>query len=693
MKKFLFSLAASAFTILATSATSQDVTLFGQLYNGNGDHGIFKFSSGDNATMERVADIVAEPNCGAVKAGDRFYTLSAEAGEYGAEYAAYVYDASDGYTLITRIGSAWGIAKPQQVLAYNPVDSKIYTAYQESGYYGTESYLGILDISNRTITQIGYGSLYFGYGNTYIVAMAFNPDGELFAIASNSNLYKVNTGNADLTYVGSTGIYPEYEQSMTFSPEGDEIFWAACNDDINALYSVDPATASVSKIKDFTNNEEFVTLWAGDVEAAPNAPAAPEDIAVEFTDGSLSGTITFTAPGLTHSGDELEGEIAYEVFANDAVVGSGSTNPGEKAACLISVPASGLYDFKVVLSNSAGKGGSATLSGIYVGKDTPMGVENLKLTRGDSDSEFVVTWDNPTSGAHGGYVDLSSVKYRVRRLPSFDVVSEDATSPFIDTFDSSEPVKLSYEVMPYMDENISGLPLTTNRIMVGEAYDTPWSEDFTSYSAAQIWTVADANDDGHSWEYQWDFGYFRIYDNENAKNDWLISPYIKMEAGYDYEVSFDVRTIATEELEVKAGTGLEPDDMTYTVLECETIPDSDYTWLTRKCTFACKETGNHHIGFHAMASDPYNALALYIDNVKVEKKGLSSVDDIRAESTSSIVVEHNGIRAIGAAEVEIYTVDGRKFTSASLADGETLPLPSGCYIVRSADTSIKAMIR
>lgn len=694
MKKFLLCISAAALPAIAAMGASQDVTLFGQLYNGNGDCGIYKFSSGTTPGAELVAQIEAEPNCGAVKAGDRFYTFSAEPGDYGTEYAAYVYDASAGYQLITRIGSAWGLAKSQQVLAHDPVSDKIYTIYQESGYYGTESYLGILDISNRTITKVGYGSLYFGYGSTYVLAMAFSPEGELYAVASNSNLYKVNTSNADLTNIGSTGIYPEYEQSMTFAPDGSAIYWAACNDDINALYSLDPATATATKIKDFTNNEEYVTLWVGDIEAADNAPAAPADLAATFSGGALTGTFSFTAPSTTHGGDTLEGEISYEITANGEVVGSGTTMPGQQASCPVTLPSSGLYDFKVTLSNAAGTGDSATLSGIYAGIDTPMGVGNPLLERGNSDSEFVITWDAPTVGAHGGYVDLDAIKYRVRRLPDFEVVSENATSPFVDTFESEQPAKISYEITPYIDEATSGLALTTNRLMTGQPFETPWSEDFTALSAAQIWTVADANNDGHSWEYQWDFGYFRIYDNDNAKDDWLISPYIRLEEEHEYKLTFDVRTIATEELEVMLGLGLEPSDMTFTIREPETIPDTDYSWKKVETTFFSPASGNMHIGFHAMTASPDDALALYIDNVSLEKTGNSGIKDSVAATTSAIAADAAGIRALADTAVEVFTADGCKITSATLRAGDILALPAGLYIAVASDgTSVKAVIR
>lgn len=694
MRKTLLSLSL-AVSAAAGAASPQAVTLYGQHYNGNGDHGIYSFSSDATAGMEKVADLVAEPNCGSVKTADRFYCFSSEAGDYGAEFSVYVYDTTDNYRLITRIGSVYSIAKPSQVLAYDPSSSKIYSVFQESGYYGTDTYLGIVDLSNRTMTKVG-SSLYFGYGATTIVAMAFNSDGELYGIASNSYLYKIDKSTGNLTNIGSTGITPRYEQSMAFSPDGSTIFWAACNDDICGLYAVDPTTAATTKIKDFTDNEEFVSLWVGDIVAADGAPAAPGNLTADFPGGALSGTISFTAPVLTHAGDPLEGEIDYRIMVENTEVGSGSTFPGEETACAVTVDASGLYDFKIILSNAEGIGESATLDGVYIGVDTPMGVENLHLERGANPDEFVVTWDAPAEGAHGGYIDLSSLKYRVRRLPDFETLSEDATSPFVDSFVSEAPVKCAYEVTPYVDENTRGLSLTTNRIMVGKPFETPYSEDFSSNSTAQSWTVDDVNGDGHSWEYMWDFGYYRIYDNENPKDDWLISPYVRLETGGEYRLTFDVRTIATEKLEVKMGAGLSPEELTVPLMEAETIPDTDYDWVPRECNFTCAQGGNLHIGFHALADDPENALALYIDNVKLVQTGSSAVTEISGDAAgaAAFAVDGRGVRALDDVVLEVCRPDGRLVFAGHIAAGEWLPLDGGMYIIRAqGSAAVKALIK
>jgi len=681
MIKLLHTLTFISLSAAAMAATPQDVKLFGQLYSGGSDNSVYSFSSGSAAGMEKVAEISAVPNCGSVKTADRFYCFSEEAGDYGSEYYVYVYDTTDNYRLVTAIGSAYSIAKPQQVLACDPTTGKIYSVFAESSYYGTEYYLGEVNISNRSMTKIG-SSLYFGYGSTSIVAMAFNPEGELYAIASNAYLYKIDKTNANMTNVGYIGIYPEYVQSMTFSPDGSTIFWAACNNEIAALYSVNPDDGSAQKIKDFSNGEEFVSLWAGDVEAADGAPGVPSGLNAEFAGGSLSGEITFTAPVVTHAGGELIGEISYEVTVDRVVIGSGTVQPGNVASCDVTVPEAGMYEFKVTLFNGEGQGDSATLPAMYVGNDVPRYVENLKLTRGDSDDSFIVTWDAPLAGAHGGYVDLSTVKYRVRRLPDLDVLSENAVSPFLDTFTSDEPVKCSYEVMPYIDENIKGLPLTTNSLMIGRPFEVPYNEDFESTKSASTWTVVDANGDGHSWEYLWDFGYFRVYDNENVKDDWLISPYIRLEQECSYTLSFKVRTIATEKLEVKMGAGLSPEELTDELLEAETIPDTDNDWVERKVTFKCESDANIHFGFHAVTDEPADGLALYIDDVKLEKADSSGIGEAASfEAEDLFVIEAGGVRALVPTGLDVYASDGRLLHRASLAAGETLHLPSGMYII------------
>ena len=101
-----------------------------------------------------------------------------------------------------------------------------------------------------------------------------------------------------------------------------------------------------------------------------------------------------------------------------------------------------------------------------------------------------------------------------------------------------------------------------------------------------------------------------------------------------------------------------------------------------------------HIGFHAMTASPDDALALYIDNVSLEKTGNSGIKDSVAATTSAIAADAAGIRALADTAVEVFTADGCKITSATLRAGDILALPAGLYIAVASDgTSVKAVIR
>lgn len=80
MRKLIISLVSVA-SALSAGAAAPDVMLYGQMYTGTGDYGVYSFSSGATEGFEKVAGIAAEPNCGSVSAGSRFYAFSAEPGE------------------------------------------------------------------------------------------------------------------------------------------------------------------------------------------------------------------------------------------------------------------------------------------------------------------------------------------------------------------------------------------------------------------------------------------------------------------------------------------------------------------------------------------------------------------------------------------------------------------------------------
>ena len=52
---------------------------------------------------------------------------------------------------------------------------------------------------------------------------------------------------------------------------------------------------------------------------------------------------------------------------------------------------------------------------IFVGEDVPGAPLNVKLVT--NGREGTISWDEPTTGAHNGYFDKSTLTYDVMRLP------------------------------------------------------------------------------------------------------------------------------------------------------------------------------------------------------------------------------------------------------------------------------------
>ena len=248
MKKntFLFILFLLGVSWATLCAAPHEVNLYGHLVSSNESEtpqGIYQFSNGSAAGFTRVAEITAEPNAGAVKAGDLYYVFNiSDQGDYGNECYMYIYDPANNYTLVTRASASSSIMSEAQVLAYDPVTKKIYCAYNDA-YYGNR--LATIDVSHRTrdlVASLDY---------TKFITLSFNSQGRLFGITNVGILYEINKSTGETRYIGSTGVSPaEYQQSATFVDGNDStLYWAACSAAQGALYAVDVTSAKTKLVK------------------------------------------------------------------------------------------------------------------------------------------------------------------------------------------------------------------------------------------------------------------------------------------------------------------------------------------------------------------------------------------------------------------------------------------------------------
>ena len=71
----------------------------------------------------------------------------------------------------------------------------------------------------------------------------------------------------------------------------------------------------------------------------------------------------------------------------------------------------GYHFYSVVASNSVGEGAEEKVR-IFVGRDIPADITTLTLQH-DGYDKAVISWNQPELGPNGGYVDASSLSYKV----------------------------------------------------------------------------------------------------------------------------------------------------------------------------------------------------------------------------------------------------------------------------------------
>lgn len=122
----------------------------------------------------------------------------------------------------------------------------------------------------------------------------------------------------------------------------------------------------------------------------------------------------------------------------------------------------------------------------------------MRLT--SDNTGLTLSWDAPTQGVNGGYIDAAALRYTVVRQPDNVIV---ATSQTATTF--SEPFTASgtgvwYDVTPEAD-GLTGPTTSSPKALTGGAMSVPYSENFDNSSANDFFTVIDVRKDGKTWEF------------------------------------------------------------------------------------------------------------------------------------------------------------------------------------------------
>lgn len=435
--------------------------------------------------------------------------------------------------------------------AFDPTTGNVYGCFIDSKaqYFR----FGIVDHDTHCVTEIcRLDAPYFG--------MFVTPDGIVYGISSDGNLYKIDKSDGSRTLVGPTGVAPKYNQSAVCDLQTGKAYWLGCNTQgSTALYEVNLTTGNASRVRTFSKKEGFYGAIIAQNPYSDDAPDSVRDFKADFAGSATSGNVSFTMPVKSVSGSALSGTIDYSVVVNNNVVADGNAAAGAKVTCPLDL-AEGITKFVVVIRNDAGYGRPYKEIG-YIGYDAPCAVGSPKAEM-ISDNKVRISWGAPEEGLNGGFFDSAELGYKLIRMPGSNVVSSGLRKTSIElSLPTKEYAAYRYDIIP-KSHGYEGPLTSTNYVAVGPAAAVP------ATMAANLKFVADNRAGLQGWTYDEKGDSLYVEAGCFGSSDVVISPYVWLDANYCYKVSLDLKIFGTSgaTMSVKAGKTLSAEGMTIPAL-------------------------------------------------------------------------------------------------------------------------------
>lgn len=554
---------------------------------------------------------------------------------------------------------------------------------------GSVSYLLSVDLSNGEIkSQISLGEIF--------CTLACSYDGQLYAIKGDDGyLYKIDKATGNKTEIGYTYEEPEYAyfQTMEFDHNTGKLYWAGNNIyEEGFLAVVDPTTGNSERTGYLYNNAQIVGMYIPFEKVDNGAPAAVQNlVATPAADGSMQATITWTNPSTTYAGVQLASISRVDIYRDEVLAGTVSdAKPGQQSSWNDETITgqNKLFTYKVVAVNDKGNGESAKQT-VFVGRDIPLAPSEVKATK-TGETGITITWAAPQKGINGGYIDKSSLKYKITRLPDNKTLSDAVVGESFTDNSITALNNYSYNVESFNAEG-SGEAAVSNAVKAGPALSVPYSCNFATDEEFALWTAIDANNDSFTWRRETTVAAAYYYYNEDGTtggSDYLISSPIKLEAGKNYRLRFKLQSYDVgypEKMAVYFGQGETQAAMTQQLGDY-TIESNTFKQFEVMLP-AIATDGNYNIGFYCH-SDP-NMFTLYLTDVLVEEATAGSVQGIVTDAERQPL--QGVIVSITGTELTTSTSETGEYSFTGIEPGTyTLTFHNDGYADKTIETTVTA---
>lgn len=512
--------------------------------------------------------------------------------------------------------------------------------------------------------------------------LACTYEGQLYGISFEGDFCKIDKTNGNVTVVGATGWHPTYYQSMEFDHSDETLYWAANlmggTDFDDCIATVDINTGAAQKVAAVGNSPQIAGLYVPFAASEKGTPSAVSDFeCVPGANGATTVALYWMNPTQTFDGKELSSLTDIKVYRDRELIKT-FENPeiGEEMSYTddLGDVKGGYHFYSVVASNSVGEGAEEKVR-IFVGRDIPADITTLTLQH-DGYDKAVISWNQPELGPNGGYVDASSLSYKVVRKPDGRVIADGLKQTTVSDENISPVGQYSYSVVASNADGESNAVETETRVF-GPAYSMPVTFDFTAFDADNSWTVMDANKDGYAWMWTKVSSGDRVMGHQASStavsDDWLISYYMPFEKDATYRAEMELHAYSADKLEFAL-----LDEM-YTVKPAQVLDTVTIKGNRDKqrigVVFKAESDGYKNLGIHALS--PMRADWLEVFNLSVKKAEKSNLAAVsisgpekpmaKKESVYTVRVENRGTDKAYAYRVTLVDKNGEELNHKDVA--------------------------
>ena len=399
-------------------------------------------------------------------------------------------------------------------------------------------------------------------GDDYLVSPAFNLEaGKSYKVTVNAKSYNASYTERFEVKVGKVAT----AEGLNITAIGPTEVSSTDADDFEGEFTADEAGQyfiAIHAISDPDNWRLVVNSLSVEKGLEPTAPDAPELTVTPADLGQNSAQIEVKAPSQNIGGDELTAEnlTKIEILRDNELLTTLNVLPGNVAEYTDTDVPDTLHTYQAIPYDKDGNPGKKSEKvTVYVGVDSPADVQNFHV-KSTTATSITFAWDAAT-GAHGGYVDPTTMKYEISTLKleqsifgSYLVVDQtiaDVTGQTELTIDF--PVDEGEQAYQYFGisandgKAATDATLAYSEVFVGAPLDIPLYESFEGRSVHYAWScngglgvsTNSSDEDGVA---------LKLYNNGNGEQVYFMLDKVDLTTAANPTLLLDVRSESTDKV-------------------------------------------------------------------------------------------------------------------------------------------------